>query len=285
MKNARRSALIGISGLTLIGMFAAAFLLHGHTQAAGGTRLLAAAGTGGFTTPSTASNLNVGAFETLPGSDFDQPFNTGGSSASRTLRRWLPIRSRMGYRILTLAETGFAGVDHFDSRTASNGNQFSLEPPDQGLCAGGNFVIDTVNDVTAVYNATTHKIVSGPTALNAFFGLAPSITRSTPPVFGTEATDPKCYFDPATSHWFMTMLGLDLDPVTEAFTGQTRVYIAVSQTTDPAGKWSIFTISTTDDGTNGTPIHAGCPCLGDQPLIGADQNGFYVTTNEFPTLC
>jgi len=28
----------------------------------------------------------------------------------------------------------------------------------------------------------------------------------------------------------------------------------------------------------GTP---NCPCLGDQPLLGADANGFYVATNEF----
>jgi hypothetical protein len=32
----------------------------------------------------------------------------------------------------------------------------------------------------------------------------------------------------------------------------------------------------------GRPSHAGCPCFGDQPLIGADTNGFYVSTNEFP---
>jgi len=37
----------------------------------------------------------------------------------------------------------------------------------------------------------------------------------------------------------------------------------------------------TDDGTNGTPSHPNCPCFGDQPLIGADANGFFVTTNEF----
>ena len=35
---------------------------------------------------------------------------------------------------------------------ANNGNQFSLEPPDQGLCAGNGFVIETVNDVIQVYN-------------------------------------------------------------------------------------------------------------------------------------
>jgi hypothetical protein len=38
----------------------------------------------------------------------------------------------------------------------------------------------------------------------------------------------------------------------------------------------------TDDGSNGTPSHKDCPCFGDQTLIGADANGFYVSTNEFP---
>jgi len=28
------------------------------------------------------------------------------------------------------------------------------------------------------------------------------------------------------------------------------------------------------------PNHPGCPCLGDQPLVGADRYGSYVTTNE-----
>ena len=34
---------------------------------------------------------------------------------------------------------------------------------------------------------------------------------------------------------------------------------------------------------NGTQDHtaSGCPCYGDQPLIGADANGFYISTNEF----
>lgn len=58
--------------------------------------------------------------------------------------------------------------------------------------------------------------------------------------------------------------------------------IAVSQTADPTGVWNIYRIDTTNDGTNSKPAHANCPCLGDQPLIGADANGFYISTNEFP---
>src|SRR5262245_45033672 len=33
--------------------------------------------------------------------------------------------------------TSFRGLNFFDQRFANGGNQFSLEPPDQGLCAGG----------------------------------------------------------------------------------------------------------------------------------------------------
>jgi hypothetical protein len=41
----------------------------------------------------------------------------------------------------------------------------------------------------------------------------------------------------------------------------------------------LFALDTTND--NGAPDHAGCPCFGDQPLIGADGNAFWFTTNEF----
>jgi hypothetical protein len=57
--------------------------------------------------------------------------------------------------------------------------------------------------------------------------------------------------------------------------------IAVSQTADPTKAFSIFSLDVTDDGKSGTPSHPNCPCFGDQPLIGADANGFYVSTNEF----
>ena len=70
--------------------------------------------------------------------------------------------------------------------------------------------------------------------------------------------------------------------MTGAFGDQSSTLLAVSKTSDPTGDWFLYSFNTTDDGTNGTPDHPGCPCLGDQPLIGADANGFYVSTNEFP---
>jgi len=180
--------------------------------------------------------------------------------------------------------TGFNGLTHADQRLAGTGaytnTQFSLEPPDQGLCVSGKFVLDTINTALAV-RTPSGTVLSGPTPINQFFGLAPEINRTTL-VYGDFTSDPKCYFDPATQRWFLTVLQADVDPATGNFTGPTHVLIAVSSTADPTGTWRTFALDTTNDGTDGTPTHANCPCLGDQPLIGADQNGFYITTNEFP---
>ncbi len=177
------------------------------------------------------------------------------------------------------AATGFNGLSHFDSRTASGGNQFSLEPPDQGLCVGNGFVLETINDVMAVYH-TNGTLAAGPTALNAFLGYTPSFDR-TNIVFGAFVTDPKCYFDRDTQRWFHTALTFDVDPATGADTGSSHVDVAVSQTNDPTGDWTLFHLDTTN-GDGSLANHPGCPCFGDQPLLGFDASGMYISTNEFP---
>ena len=178
--------------------------------------------------------------------------------------------------------SGFPGLTHYDQRFANSGNQFSLEPPDQGLCVGNGFVMEAVNLALAVYNPSGTRL-SGPMALSPFFGLPPVIDRSkTPPVRGPFLSDPRCYFDPDTQRWFVTVLEISTNPATGSFTNHSTLQIAVSQSSNPRGNYFLFALDSTDDGSNGTPNHANCPCLGDQPLIGADANGFYVSTNELP---
>ena len=174
---------------------------------------------------------------------------------------------------------GFNGLSHLDSRSASGGNQFSLEPPDQGLCVGNGFVIETINDVMAVYH-TNGTLAAGPTALNAFLGYAPSFDR-TNIVFGPFVTDPKCYYDRDTQRFYHTALTFDVDPATGNDTGTSHVDVAVSQTSDPTGAWTLFHLDTTN-GDGSLVNHPGCPCFGDQPLLGFDANGMYLSTNEFP---
>src|SRR5436190_18697043 len=38
--------------------------------------------------------------------------------------------------------TGFEGLNHYQQRYSRGGKQFSLEPPDQGLCVGNGYVLE-----------------------------------------------------------------------------------------------------------------------------------------------
>ena len=170
----------------------------------------------------------------------------------------------------------FHALDHFDSRTADNGNNFSNEPPDQGMCVGNGKVFESVNTAVQVYdkNGTGH----GVTSLNRFYGLASAFVRPAGP-FGPNVFDPTCVFDPQTKTFFQVADDLGVDPATGNLTGQALLDIAVTK--HPLGRWQVYQLDVTDDGSNGTPVHAGCPCFGDYPHIGFDRNGFYIDTNEF----
>jgi len=60
------------------------------------------------------------------------------------------------------AASGFNGLSHADQRLAGTGRyvntQFSLEPPDQGLCVGNGFVVEPINDAFAVYGERGTKL-------------------------------------------------------------------------------------------------------------------------------
>ena len=183
------------------------------------------------------------------------------------------------------AATGFNGLTHADQRNAGTGQyvntQFSLEPPDQGLCVGHGFVIEPINLAFAVYNERGTRLTAV-TALNQFYNRSPAINRTTG-VTGDFLSDPKCYWDPVGQRFIQTILEVDAPGVFNgvAAVNGTHVLIAVSRTSNPTGKWNLYSLDTTDNGANGTPAHAGCPCLPDQPLLGANRDGVFIDTNEF----
>ncbi|TBR39052.1 hypothetical protein EYV96_02070 [Dyella terrae] len=176
---------------------------------------------------------------------------------------------------------GFDGLNFHDQRYSNNGNQFSVEPPDQGLCAGNGFVLESVNDVLAIYDSSGHQLV-GPVDLNTFYGYPAAINRSNGQ-YGPSITDPSCYYDASTKRWFQVVLTLDRIGTTSALAGTNHLDIAVSQTADPTGAWIVYQLPVQNNGTQGTPDHQ-CDlgfCLGDYPHIGADANAIFLTTNEF----
>lgn len=192
---------------------------------------------------------------------------------------------------------GFEGLNLFQQRYARGGNQFTVEPPDQALCAGNGYVLEAVNDVLNVYNTAGQSVLPDNTAtnivagfptdvnhaidLNSFLGYAPAINRTTG-VRSQGVTDPTCLFDAATQRWFVVALTLETRP-NGSRTLQNHLDIAVSQTANPTGAWNIYRTDVTNDGTDigGTGANVG-PYLGDYPHIGADSHGFYITTNAYP---
>jgi hypothetical protein len=181
----------------------------------------------------------------------------------------------------------FDGLNLFQQRFARGGNQFTVEPPDQALCVGSGFVVEAVNDVFNVYNASgvsqlPANNVGGAVDLNSFYGYPPAIDRTTG-ARGPFVTDPTCYYDPQTRRFYLVALTLEVAP-SGAFTLENHLDIAVSNTSDPTGTWRIYRLDVTNDGSsNPDPLNA-CPCLGDYPHVGADAYGFYVTTNSYPWL-
>ncbi len=174
-----------------------------------------------------------------------------------------------GNEIVSGSFFSFLGLTHRDQRLSGTGiytnTQFNIEPPDQGLAVGNGFVVEPVNDVLAVYSAADGSLLSGPEA-------------TTPNVFGPDLSDPRAYFDSSTGHFFITETEIGRDPSTGALVSPSQLFIAVSQTNDPTGSWNIFMLDVTNDGDS---VFGSCPCFGDEPLIGADQNGFYINTNAF----
>lgn len=188
--------------------------------------------------------------------------------------------------------TSWEGQNSFHNVWSSNGNQFDTEPPDQGLCVGNGFVFETVNSVIQVYDEQGTPLIfgnpffpqGGPVglSLNEFYGFPPEINFDTFE-FGPFTGDVECYYDQETGHWFHMMFAIEQDPVSGNFTGNSSLELAVSASADPLGSWFFYSIPAQNNGTDGTPDHQcdGGFCFGDFPHIGADANGFYLTTNEY----
>jgi hypothetical protein len=264
-------------------------------SSASNTRSIDASGTTSFSDPEAGGDAAGGPELVDAAVGADANGGNGASAINRSHTRGVGVEGNSAKDSAREASnaaqvTSFDGLNHFAQRFGVNVNQFSLEPPDQGLCEGNGFVVETINDVTAVYNASGTMLAAK--TLNKFFGYPFAINRTTG-ARGQFVTDPSCYYDSATQRWFMDVLTLETFPTNGRFTGMNHLDLAVSQTADPTGAWTIYRLPIQDDGTQGTPNH-GCStgpypvtptnpnaCLGDYPHIGADANGFYITTNEY----
>ena len=218
--------------------------------------------------------------QTSPEADveFSKPQISGSIHPARVPAAHVPTPPPSG--LASEQMFGFNGLSHRDQRLAPTGvpggSNLSLTPPDQGLAVGNGLVIEAVNNAIAVYNANT-KALLGYEALSAFFRVTPEFNSITG-VSGPFLSDPRVYYDWPSGRFFLTELEIDTNPATGALLGHSSVLIAVSSSGDPFAPWSLYKLDTTNDGA---AVFGACPCFGDQPLVGADANAFYVTTNAF----
>ena len=171
--------------------------------------------------------------------------------------------------------SGFMGLTHFDQRNSNGGNQLSLEPPSPSIAVGNGYILEGVNNAIQVYTTAGKPMLPRVLSTNELFGLPAAINRSTTPNRrGVNPTDMRVFFDYTINRWFVLQRALENDE-TGIPNGQSHLYLAVSQTDDPAGVYNIYSMDTRDNGA------LFCPCFVDFPQIGADQYGFYIASNEY----
>jgi hypothetical protein len=289
---------------------AAAMTVAAGSASAGGSSQIPLAGTGSPQTgPFSPSGDEGITGDEFPGADEEAdeaevPEFSGvivDRSLSHGVGNGVGVNSARKAKSNPQFNTGFEGLNLYQQRYARGGNQFTVEPPDQGLCVGNGYVLEAVNDVLNVYNTSGQSVLPDNTAtnivsgfprdvnhavdLNSFYGYAPAIDRA--PGHGNVraqfVTDPSCLYDAQTQRFFVVVLTLESNP-NGSFTLQNHLDIAVSQTSNPTGNWNIYRTDVTNDGTNTGGVNPG-PFLGDYPHIGADANGFYITTNAYPWCC
>ncbi|HEY1280677.1 MAG TPA: hypothetical protein VGF22_13455, partial [Acidimicrobiales bacterium] len=290
----RRWVVIGSA--LLLGVAGAIPTVAGTAAAApgSGTRQIPSAGTTSIR-PAAPGTDAIQAPEFSPGVDEDEgagsfnrprPGFKNGKFPKKPLDSPVVASSLLATTNPTLS-LSFDGLNHRDQRLANAGNQFSVEPPDQALCVGNGFTVEAVNSVLRVFSSTTGAALTGVQDINTFFGYPAAINRTTGD-FGPDVIDPVCHYDPDNNRFMLVITTLFHVGTTAAFNGKNTIDLAVSNTGDPTGAWTIYHVPAQNDGIDGTPNHhctvdgtAPGPCFQDYPHIGGDRNGVYVSTNEY----
>ena len=142
------------------------------------TRLIPSAGTSspqtGEYTPSGASDQTQAEFPGQLDEEDGSPGPYPGTIVNRSLSNGtgngVSINSGKKAKSQPQFSVGFEGLNLYQQRYARGGNQFTVEPPDQALCAGGGYVVEAVNDVLNVFDTNGNSLLPDNTATNIVSG-------------------------------------------------------------------------------------------------------------------
>ena len=157
----------------------------------------------------------------------------------------------------------------FNENTALTG--FFQIPPDPAGAAGPTHVVNVVNSSIQWY--TKAGVRENHQSLKSFFSSAVN-----PPL--TNTFDPKVIYD----HYLNRFVVLTMERVEAAGAtpNQSRVYLAVSDDSDPNGTWYFLTLLTEETiDPDGAGPAAPRQCWADFPGLAVDSEAVYFTTNMF----
>src|SRR5262249_23825911 len=277
LRGRTKLALLAVLALAVVALTASAGTATGASAAGS---LIPRVGTGGPQTGPFTPWDGTSGEEVAGGEEEEGPAAFAGNIVDRSLSsgpgQGASATSGQTPKSHPKFDFGFQGLNHYQQRYSRGGNQFSVEPPDQGMCAGNGYVVEAVNDVFNVYSqATGASVLPDNTAtnivggfprnvnhtidLNSVYGYGPAINRTTG-VRGEFVTDPSCLYDAATQRFFVLSLTLDpqvMGPCQGVFSCVNHLDLAVSQTANPTGSWNIYRIDVTNDGTNAGGVNPG----------------------------
>jgi hypothetical protein len=177
--------------------------------------------------------------------------------------------------------TGVKGLNAVDSASLPTNPLGDIEPPDQGLCAGNGFVVETNNLGEILVFNTALKRLSAPISLDTLMGLTGLGFSS--------GGDPSCVYDPANGgHFFFTeIVSTTAESAGGTFAGcfagaanTCSEGIAVTDGSSPFGPYHVY-FSNADY----NPAEPGYPSLlNDFAKISVTRDAFMLFYDEFPLI-
>jgi hypothetical protein len=124
------------------------------------------------------------------------------------------------------------------------------QPPDTQLAAGPTNLAEADNSALSIWTKTGSLVSSYD--LNALFTVPP----------GYSLGDPRILYDAESGRWMLSGFAFN-------FANDSKVYLAASVTTDPAGSWNAYVIA------------SAVGVLFDQPMTGVNSDKVVVSWNDF----
>lgn len=137
------------------------------------------------------------------------------------------------------------------------------EPPDPWIAVGPEHVIQAVNTTFRISDRAGNALET--VDMFDFFGLS----LIDPGNYAAEVFDPRVIFDRLQNRWVAIETSFDCYATTDANIGTGYIDLAISDTADPTGDWSVLSIAYPDS-------------VPDYPGIGTSTDKVVVSANVFP---